>query len=286
MTSPLKLSFEFFPPRDVAQAFTLWEAAQALLPLAPTHLSVTYGAGGTTRELTHDTVTALQRQGARVAAHLTCVDASRDDVLDVANRYRAAGVKDIVALRGDAPKGKAFAPHPQGFQTSLELVEALAAEGFNVHVGAYPEPHPESRGARADIEWLRAKFQAGARLAVTQFFFEAETFLRFRDACADAGVSGPIIPGILPIHNWDAASRFAKSCGTRIPPELAQAFETAKRDGREDLLALAHATELCGTLRDEGVDQFHFYTLNRPGLTRDICRALGVPLEEGLREVA
>ncbi|MEL6913480.1 MAG: methylenetetrahydrofolate reductase [Pseudomonadota bacterium] len=280
------ISFEFFPPKDIPASFGLWEAAQALLPFGPRHVSVTYGAGGTTRELTHETVTALSRQGAQVAAHLTCIDASRAETLAIAEGYRAAGVNDIVALRGDAPGGGAFAPHADGFRSSVELIGALAAEGFDVHVGTYPEPHPDSRGAKADIEWLRAKFQAGAKTAVTQFFFEAETFLRFRDACADAGLAAPIIPGILPIHNWASAARFAKRCGTEIPLELAQAFEAAERDGRTDLLALAHATELCSTLVDEGVEQLHFYTLNRPNLTRDVLRALGVPRQEPLRDVA
>ncbi|MEM1236647.1 MAG: methylenetetrahydrofolate reductase [Pseudomonadota bacterium] len=284
--SSVNLSFEFFPPRDVTASFSLWEAAQALLPLAPRHVSVTYGAGGTTRLLTHQTVEALQNQGAEVAAHLTCVDNDRTETLAIAQRYRRAGVRKIVALRGDAPQGEEFAPHPQGFQNSLELVEALAADGFEVHVGAYPEAHPDSRGTQSDLEWLRAKFQAGASTAVTQFFFDAETFLRFRDACADAGISGQIVPGILPVHNWNSVARFAQRCGTTVPTDLAQAFETAQRDGREDLLALAHAAELCSTLIDEGVEDLHFYTLNRPGLTRDVCRALGVPVEETLRKVA
>lgn len=285
MSSP-QISFEFFPPRDVSASFALWEAAQALLPLAPRHVSVTYGAGGSTRELTHETVIALERQGARVAAHLTCVDASRSETLEVARRYRAAGVREVMALRGDAPGGGAFKAAPGGFTSSLELVDALAREGFRVQVGAYPEAHPESRGERADIEWLRAKFQAGAHMAVTQFFFEAETFLRFRAACADAGIAAPIIPGILPIHDFSAVARFAARCGTSVPTDLAQAFDTAKRDGREALLALTHATELCSQLLEEGVEHLHFYTLNRPVLTRDICRALGMGCEDSLREVA
>ncbi|MEM1232483.1 MAG: methylenetetrahydrofolate reductase [Pseudomonadota bacterium] len=274
------LSFEFFPPRDLAASFRLWDAAQALLPLGPRHVSVTYGAGGSTRSLTHETVEALSDQGANVAAHLTCVGASRDETLDVARRYRAAGVRDVVALRGDGPLAE------DGFQSALELVEALAGEGLNVHVGAYAEPHPESRGPRADIEWLRAKFQVGATLAVSQFFFEAETFLRFRDACADAGLPGPVVPGILPVHDWRAAARFAEKCGVKVPTELATAFETAERHGRADLFALSHATELCSTLVDEGVEHLHIYTLNRPTLTRTLCRALGITAEEPVRKVA
>ncbi|MEM6728167.1 MAG: methylenetetrahydrofolate reductase [Pseudomonadota bacterium] len=274
------VSFEFFPPKDLPASFKLWEAAQALLPYAPRHVSVTYGAGGSTRTLTHETVEALTAQGANVAAHLTCVGASRAETLDVADRYREAGVRDIVALRGDGDRAA------DGFASSLELTEALAARGFNIHVGAYAEPHPESRGPAADLDWLRAKFQAGASLAVTQFFFEAETFLRFRDACADAGIAGPVVPGILPIHSWKSAKRFAAACGVSIPHELAQGFETAERHGRADLFALAHATELCSELTSEGVEHLHIYTLNRPNLTRQICTALGVQADMPLRKVA
>ncbi|MEM8591467.1 MAG: methylenetetrahydrofolate reductase [Pseudomonadota bacterium] len=275
-----QVSFEFFPPKDVPGSFKLWEAAQALLPLSPRHVSVTYGAGGSTRTRTHETVEALTAQGADVAAHLTCVGASREETLEVARRYKAAGVREVVALRGDGDR------HPEGFASSLELVEALAGEGFGVHVGAYAEAHPESQGSTADIEWLRAKFQAGASMAMSQFFFEAETFLRFRDACADAGISGPIVPGILPVHNWKAAQRFAQQCGVTIPPELAQGFDTAERDGRSELFALAQATELCSDLIDEGVEHLHIYTLNRPSLTRTICRVLGILADEPLRKVA
>ncbi|MEM1233436.1 MAG: methylenetetrahydrofolate reductase [Pseudomonadota bacterium] len=274
------LSFEFFPPRDLAASFRLWDAAQALLPLGPRHVSVTYGAGGSTQSLTHETVEALSAQGADVAAHLTCGGATRAETLEVARRYRAAGVRDVVALRGDGPAVAG------GFQSSLELVEALAREGFGVHVGAYAEAHPESRGPRADIEWLRAKFQVGATLAVSQFFFEAATFLRFRDACADAGLPGSVVPGILPVHNWRAAARFAQRCGVTVPPELVTGFETADRHGRAELFALSHATELCSTLIDEGVEHLHIYTLNRPTLTRTLCRALGITAEDPLRKVA
>lgn len=278
-----QISFEFFPPRDLAASFNLWSAAQTLLPFQPRHVSVTYGAGGTTRALTHETVEALQAQGAEVAAHLTSLGASKAETLDVADRYWAAGIRDVVALRGDAPKeGDA----QSGFASSLELIDALAARGFRVQVAAYPDPHPESRGAASDLEWLRAKFQTGASAAITQFFFDAETFLRFRDACADAGIAGPIIPGILPIHSWSSVQSFARRCRVAIPAELAAAFETAERDGRTELLALAHATELCSRLVDEGVEQLHFYTLNRPALTHDICRALGVRRQESLRAVA
>ncbi|MEL6607786.1 MAG: methylenetetrahydrofolate reductase [Pseudomonadota bacterium] len=280
------LSFEFFPPKDLPASFRLWDAAQSLLPLSPEYVSVTYGAGGSTRDLTHETVTALSQQGARVAAHLTCVGATKDETLGVARRYREAGVHDIVALRGDAPKDQSFEPHPDGFASSLDLTAALAKEGFRVQVGAYPEPHPDSRGAAADLDWMRAKMQAGAQRAVTQFFFEPETFLRYRDAWADAGIPGDLVPGILPIHDWTKARSFAKSCGASIPADLNEAFERAIREDRHDLMALAHTVELCDALTSEGVDHLHIYTLNRPDLTREVARALGCPATEPLRKVA
>lgn len=283
-SEPTKLSFEFFPPRSLTASFQLWEAAQSLMPLAPEFVSVTYGAGGTTRDLTHDTVEALQSQGgARVAAHLTCVDASQEETFAVADRYAAAGVTDIVALRGDANGD--FAPREDGFADSCALVSGLAARhGFNIYVGAYPDSHPEARDMSQNIDWLKAKIEAGACGAITQFFFEADSFFRFRDACADAGISAPIIPGILPIHNWARARSFAQRCGAVIPASLDAAFDKATRDGREDLLSIAQCTELCSALRDQDVAHLHFYTLNRPDLTRDVCRALGhvaqIPLED------
>ncbi|MFN3294289.1 MAG: methylenetetrahydrofolate reductase, partial [Gemmobacter sp.] len=194
----------------------------------------------------------------------------------------------LVALRGDAPQGASrFAPHPEGFADTVELIEALAATGkFNIAVGAYPEPHPDATSSQADVEWLKRKIDAGASRAITQFFFEAETFLRFRDACTKAGIDAPIIPGILPIDNWDGVKRFARRCGTAVPGWLDDAFAVARRDGREALLSVALCTELCDTLRAEGVEDFHFYTLNRPHLTRDVCHALGVVPEVALEKVA
>ncbi|WP_147124302.1 methylenetetrahydrofolate reductase [Shimia ponticola] len=277
---PVKLSFEYFPPRDLQASFRLWEAVQALSPFAPAHVSVTYGAGGTTRDLTHETVETLQSQGTDVAAHLTCVGASRDDTLAVADRYMAAGVNKIVALRGDMPDGGPFTPHPHGFGSSITLIEALAKRGFEVHAGAYPDCHPDAANPSANIDWLKAKIDAGASTAITQFFFKADTFLRFRDACAAAGITAPIVPGILPVHSWKQVERFAVRCGTPVPDDIAAGFETAARDDRHDLFALAHATELCSDLRDEGVDHLHFYTLNRPDLTRDVLRALGCPAQK------
>ena len=288
MAAP-RISFEFFPPSSLDASFRLWDTVQTLQPLKPDYVSVTYGAGGTTRELTHEAVTTIGKNyGLRVAAHLTCVDASRAETLEIAEAYAEAGVTDIVALRGDAPKGAdRFVPHPDGFANSVELVEALAATGkFNIAVGAYPEPHPEAAHQQADVDWLKRKIDAGASRAITQFFFEAETFLRFRDACAAAGIDAPIVPGILPIISWDGARRFAERCNAYVPPRLEEAFATAIRDGREDLLALTQCTVLCERLIQEGVEDLHFYTLNRPTMTRDVCFALGIVPEVSLQNVA
>jgi methylenetetrahydrofolate reductase (NADPH) len=283
------VSFEFFPPQSLEASFRLWETVQMLAPLRPEFVSVTYGAGGTTRKLTHEAVTTLGKAtGLRVAAHLTCVDATRAETLEIAEGYASAGITDIVALRGDAPKGAGrFTPHPEGFADSVELIEALAATGrFTLRVGAYPDRHPEAADDGADVRWLKRKLDAGASAAITQFFFEPETFLRFRDACAAQGITAPIIPGILPIENWDGVKKFAARCGTKVPQWLDDAFAHAKRDGREELLATALCAELCDTLICEGVDKLHFYTLNRPHLTRDVCHALGIVPEVALEKVA
>lgn len=288
MTTP-RISFEFFPPKTLEASFRLWETIHALAPLDPRFVSVTYGAGGTTRELTREAVGTLHKAtGLNVAAHLTCVDASRAETLEIADQFAAAGVSEIVALRGDPPKGSnGFVQHPDGFANSCELISALADTGkFTIRVGAYPERHPEAADQRADIDWLKRKIDAGASEAITQFFFEAETFFRFRDACAAAGINAPIIPGILPIENWVGARKFALSCGTQVPAWLDEAFDKAIRDNRHDLLATALATELCSDLLDGGVEDLHFYTLNRPELTRDVCHALGVTPKVTLRDVA
>jgi len=197
-------------------------------------------------------------------------------------------VTEIVALRGDAPKGAdRFTPHPDGFASSVDLIEALAKTGkFKLHVGAYPEAHPDSTSADQNIGWLKRKIDAGASSAITQFFFEADTFFRFRDACQAAGITAPIIPGILPIQNWDAAKRFAARCGTKVPARLDEAFTLAARDGRTDLLALTQCSGLCDRLIQGGVEDLHFYTLNRPHLTRDVCHALGITPDVALEKVA
>ncbi len=288
MATP-RISFEFFPPQSLEASFRLWDTVQVLAPLNPNFVSVTYGAGGTTRDLTHEAVTTIQNNyGLKVAAHLTCINSTRDEILAIADKYAKAGVTDIVALRGDAPKGAdGFKPVEGGFTSSIELVETLAETGkFNIRVGAYPEPHPESPNTAADVDWLKRKIDAGASSAITQFFFEAETFFRFRDACEKAGIDAPIIPGIMPITSWTGIKKFAAGCGASIPTWLDDAFTKAIRDGRTDLLSTAVCTELCSDLIDGGVEDLHFYTLNRPALTRDICHALGVTPAVSLENVA
>lgn len=276
------VSFEFFPPKTVDAAFRLQDAVRALVPLGPRFVSVTYGAGGSTRKLTNEAVAAISRRAeVPVAAHLTCVGASREETLAAADGFAEAGVREIVALRGDPPKGSgAFEPHPDGFRDSVELVAALAARGFEVRVGAYPERHPEAGTDAADVEWLARKVDAGATSAITQFFFEAETFLRFRDRCAAAGIAAPIVPGLLPIQDFAKARRFAEACGAAVPAELAEAYRAAERDdptgARTALLSTAVTTELASELIDEGVGHVHFYTLNDAALPLAACRALGI----------
>lgn len=283
------LSFEFFPPKSLQASFRLWDCVTTLAPLQPDFVSVTYGAGGTTRQLTHEAVEAIGAQtGLNVAAHLTCVEATKTETLEIADQYAKAGVTRIVALRGDAPKEKGrFEAHPQGFAGSVELIEALSATGkFDIAVGAYPEKHPEAADLKADVEHLKRKIDAGASTAITQFFFEADTFFRFRDACAAAGIDATIIPGILPIENWNGTRRFAAACGTSIPQVIDDAFTHAVTDRDRELLATALATELCDDLLQGGVEHLHFYTLNKPELSRDVCHALGITPEISLQNVA
>ena len=284
-----RISFEFFPPQSLDASFKLFEAVQALAPMGPEFVSVTYGAGGTTRRLTHEAVGTLHRNyGLNVAAHLTCVGASRAETLEIAEGYHQAGVRQIVALRGDAPNGAArFQPHADGFASSVDLVAALAATGkFEIAVGAYPEPHPDAADPTADVRWLKRKVDAGATKAITQFFFDADAFFRFRDDCVAAGIHVPIIPGILPIQSWAGTKRFAACCGARVPAKLDEAFATAARDGREALLALAQCTALCDRLMSGGVEDLHFYTLNRPHLVREVVRAVGISPQIALEKVA
>ncbi|WP_417247376.1 methylenetetrahydrofolate reductase [NAD(P)H] [Celeribacter sp.] len=276
MTKAPNISFEFFPPKNIAACFSLFETVQALQDMQPGFVSVTYGAGGTTRELTHDAVALLTRKyGWNVAAHLTCVNATKEETLAIANSYKEVGVNEIVALRGDPPKdaGK-FTPAEGGFANSVELIAALKETGdFKIRVGAYPDPHPDAEDETSDITWLKQKFEAGADSAITQFFFEPENFFRFRDRCARAGIKGEIIPGILPITSWKGIQRFASACGTPIPISYEAAFEHSQDHHK---LSVDLCTKLCEKLIKEGVENLHFYTLNRPTLTRAVCANLGV----------
>ena len=288
-TMSATISYEFFPPRSIEASFRLWDTVSALQHTQPEFVSVTYGAGGTTRQLTHEAVEAIVKHtGLNVAAHLTCVDASREETLEIADRYAEAGVSHIVALRGDPPKGSgAFTPRADGFQSSLDLIEALAGTAkFDITVGAYPEKHPEATDAQANVDWLKRKIDAGATRAITQFFFDADVYFRFRDDCAAAGIDAPILPGILPIQSWKGVKRFAESCGATIPTHLTNAFETAERDGRTELLATAVASQLCTKLLEGGAEHLHFYTLNDPKLTRDVVHALGLAPDVALEKVA
>lgn len=274
-----ELSFEFFPPSSTSASLRLWRTVERLAPLGPSFVSVTYGAGGTTRDRTYAAIATIRdRARLGVAGHLTCVDATRDDVLEVARRYRAMGVQHIVALRGD-PQGGAsrFEPAPNGFASAVELVKGLSnIGGFDISVAAYPEKHPEAADMDADIDNLKAKLDAGATRAITQFFFDNSHFLKFRDRAAKAGITAPIVPGILPIENFEKMSKFAKRCGTRVPDWMHDAFGNATSEVDKELLARSICAEQCDDLRAEGVGHLHFYTLNNPDLTYDVCRALGV----------
>ena len=274
-----KISFEFFPPKTPAASLALWSAVERLAPLGPDFVSVTYGAGGTTRDRTLAAILAM-RERARldVAGHLTCVGASRDEVLGVARAYAKLGCRRIVALRGDAPQGGgAFQPHPDGFAGSVELVEALARMGrFEIWVGAYPERHPEAANTRADVEHLKRKIDAGAAGAITQFFFENETFYRFRDACAAAGITAPIVPGVLPVENFGRMRNFAERCGATIPDWMTRAYGNAGCEEMHDLLSVSIAAEQCDDLIANGVEHLHLYTMNKPHLPYQVCRALGI----------
>ncbi|MBT6275804.1 MAG: methylenetetrahydrofolate reductase [NAD(P)H] [Chromatiales bacterium] len=275
-----KVSFEFFPPATEAMERTLWDAIEALSPLSPQFVSVTYGAGGSTRERTHATVQRVATQTElQPAAHLTCIGASRTDLDTILDDYYAAGVRHIVALRGDPPDGASrHVHHPDGYHDAAQLTAAITARGgFEVSVGCYPETHPEARSPAADIDFLKRKIDAGATRAITQFFFDADVFFRFYDRARAAGIDIPIVPGILPVTNFAKLVQFADRCGTTIPDWLAVLFEGL--DDAPDIRQLVAATaaaELCTRLSDQGIGEFHFYTLNRAELTRAICQILGL----------
>ena len=277
---PIQVSFEFFPPADGAMEATLWQSVQRLAPLAPRFVSVTYGADGSTRDRTHRLVQRIQREtGLTGAPHLTCIGAPREEVLDIARRYWDEGIRHIVALRGDAPQGAlTYEPHPGGFAYGADLVAGLRrVADFDISVAAYPEGHPEASSAQADLDNLKAKIDAGATRAITQFFFDTDDYLRFRDRCVAAGIGVSIVPGILPITRFPQVTRFAARCGARIPDWLAERFAGLDDDpDTRRLIAANVAIEQVSRLRRHGVSEFHFYTLNRAELSYAICHALGL----------
>ncbi|HEY0767310.1 MAG TPA: methylenetetrahydrofolate reductase [Steroidobacteraceae bacterium] len=277
---PIRVSFEFFPPADAAMETTLWNSIERLAPLAPRFVSVTYGADGSTRDRTHNLVTRIQRDTALTGApHLTCIGASRGEILDIARGYWEQGIRHLVALRGDLPQGPTpYRPHAEGFSYASELVAGLAAVApFDISVAAYPEVHPEARSAAADLDNLKRKIDAGAKRAITQFFYDTGVFLRFRDRCVAAGMHAPLVPGILPITRFPQVLRFAKRCGASIPAWLHERFAGLDDDhDTRRMIAASVAIEQLEALTRHGVREFHFYTLNRAELTYAICHALGL----------
>lgn len=274
------VTFEFFPPDSEAMQETLWRSIERLAELSPRFVSVTYGADGSTRERTHNAVARILNETSLTAApHLTCVDASRQEIDEIARSYWDLGVRHLVALRGDAPKGQErYLPHPDGYAYAADLVAGMKKVGdFDISVAAYPEVHPEARSAGSDLDNLKRKFDAGATRAITQFFFDDDVFLRFRDRCTAAGIDAPIIPGILPITRFPQLIRFANRCGASIPMWMYERFDGLDDDAQtRQLIAASVAIDQVTHLQDEGIDEFHFYTLNRSELTFAICHALGV----------
>ncbi|MEZ5839546.1 MAG: methylenetetrahydrofolate reductase [NAD(P)H] [Hyphomicrobiales bacterium] len=280
-SAEISISFEFFPPKTDKMEETLWASIRRLEPLAPHFVSVTYGAGGSTRERTHSTVARLVAETSlKPAAHLTCVAATRDEVDEIIRAYHAAGVRHIVALRGDPPEGvgACYTPHPGGYANAAELTAGIRRiADFEVSVSAYPEKHPESPSVEADIDMLAAKVDAGASRAITQFFFNNESFYRYVDKVRARGIDIPIVPGILPVVNFRQAAAFAGRCGTSVPAWLADRFEGLDDDAEtRKLIAAAFAAEQVFDLVNHGVKDFHFYTMNRADLVYAICRLLGV----------
>ena len=274
------ISFEFFPPKTEKMAETLWQSVQTLAPLQPEFVSVTYGAGGSTRERTHAAVERIINEtGIRAAAHLTCVDATRDEIDAIARDYWKIGVRHIVALRGDvAEPGARYAPHPDGYENAADLVAGLKRIApFEISVGAYPELHPDSADEAADLDNLKRKIDAGATRAITQFFFEPECFFRFRDKAAAAGIDAEIVPGIMPVMSFASVQKMSGLCGTAIPHWMETLFDGLDdRPAARQLVSATVAAELCRRLYAGDVKNFHFYTLNRAELSYAICHLLGV----------
>lgn len=277
---PPQLSFEFFPPRTETLEQSLWAAIRRLEPLAPRFVSVTYGAGGSTRARTHETVARIVRETSLTpAAHLTCVGATREEVDEVARDYWQAGVRHIVALRGDPPVGvSTYEPHPGGYAQAEDLVRGLRRIGdFEISVGAYPETHPAALSADTDLDFLKRKIDAGATRAITQYFFDTDTYLRFIDRCAAKGITVPIVPGILPVSNFTQVKKFSAMCGASVPGWMERLFEGLEEDAEtRRMISAVVAAEQVRLLQANGVDEFHFYTLNRADLTYAIAHILGV----------
>jgi methylenetetrahydrofolate reductase (NADPH) len=273
------LSFEFFPPKNEVLEAQLWACIRRLEPLRPRFVSVTYGAGGSTQARTHETVARIVRETSLTpAAHFTCVGARQEDVDEVARHYREAGVRHIVALRGDPPLGTEYQPHPGGYAYAADLVAGLRrVADFEISVAAFPEVHPAALSAGHDLDNLKRKLDAGATRAITQYFFEGEVFLRFLDRCLAAGISAPIVPGIMPVSNYAQAARFSQIAGASVPEWLGRLFEGLNDDPEtRRMVAAMVAAEQVRLLQANGVDEFHFYTLNRPDLVYAIARILGV----------
>ncbi len=284
------VSFEFFPPKTEKMEAQLWDAIDTLSPLSPRFVSVTYGAGGSTRERTHNTVARIARDTSiPAAAHLTCVEASKAEIDDIANAYWEAGVRHIVALRGDPPTaGASFAPHPGGYASAADLVDGLRRlHPFEISVSAYPETHPEAASAQSDLDNFKRKLDAGATRGITQFFFEPETFFRFRDAAAASGITAEIVPGIMPVSNFGAIQRMSAMTGTGVPSWLGHLFEGLDdHPPARQLVAATISAEMCRRLYAGGVRHFHFYTLNRAELSYAICHMLGLRGQQTILEQA
>jgi len=280
LSRPVEVSFEFFPPNDDVMEQTLWHSIERLAPLEPRFVSVTYGADGSTRNRTHQVVARMLNETALTAApHLTCIGASREEILAIAREYWNGGIRHIVALRGDPPQGVTrYQPSTDGFAYAADLVEGLRSVGdFEISVAAYPEKHPEAPDADFDLANLKAKIDAGATRAITQFFFDADVYLRFRDRCVAAGIGASIVPGILPITRLPQLLRFASRCGATVPDWLKDRFAGLDDDAdTRKMIAASVAIDQVERLSREGVNEFHFYTLNRAELTYAICHALGV----------
>jgi methylenetetrahydrofolate reductase (NADPH) len=280
VNSEPRVSFEIFPPAGTGSADALWRTVERLELLNPAFVSVTYGAGGSTAERSTAILDRLVESTAlEAAAHVTCVGRSRQEINDIAKDWAERGIRRIVALRGDAPNGEEkFEPSPNGYRDAAELVAGLReVSDFDIAVGAYPETHPDAASPEADLDNLKRKLDAGASSAITQFFFDAETFLRFRDRAVAAGITQPIIPGILPVTNFAKVVSFSARCGTTVPDWMHELFQGLDEDAEtRRLVAASTACDLCNALKDEGVSDFHIYTLNRAELSMAICRRLGL----------